>query len=247
MVQLNSTSRYFLKNKALGGSFALASAPSNDSLVIVSLGVDNSKQWYFSETGISDYFYLHTVEKGDWVVLDVFNDNGILLEFHFFPRHGASGQYWTMQDQSDGTVKLSNNFTGNSLFLDIDLVKLTPRLALGDRAGMRWTVSEVTATASDSSTMPITTTTTPSIHTSGGTRTLTPTSHDSRVTGPPSLPGAQKHAISGGAIAGIVIGVLAPIVALAFIAYYLRKRKYRKDSFPPMRGVVERPVLHTQD
>jgi hypothetical protein len=138
MVDIQAETDYILTNSLIGSTKGLASTSANDSVVVAPLDSDSSQSWYFVETSTSGYYRLHTQEKGDFAALDVYNYNGKnSLDLHMFSVHEATGQYWYLNKQDDGSVKIHNNFTGPDIYLDVARDTLQPTLAAKDGPGQR--------------------------------------------------------------------------------------------------------------
>jgi hypothetical protein len=142
MVEIQAGAKYILTNSLIGSTKGLASTSTNDSVVVVPLDSNDSQSWYFLETNTPSYYRLYTQQKGDFAALDVYNYNGKnTIDLHMFAVHEATGQYWYLNNQDDGSVKISNQFTGPDMYLDIVRNTLQPTLAAKDGPGQRCTYS----------------------------------------------------------------------------------------------------------
>jgi hypothetical protein len=140
MADVQKGAKYILTNSLIGSTKGLASISANDSVVVVSLDSNGSQSWYFLETTTSGYYRLHTQQKGDFAALDVYNYNGKnSLELHMFAVQENTGQFWRLNQQNDGSVKINNQFTGPDIYLDIVPDTLQPTLAAKDGPGQRCT------------------------------------------------------------------------------------------------------------
>ena len=143
-----------------------------------------------------------------------------------------SGQYWQINEQSDGSVKISNNFTGPDIFLGVEEGSLKPVLRAGDGEGSRWTLSSPgstpTAAGVSSLAAPSATTMSTAVSTSGSgsgsAASSTPTSQVS------STSSSNDKKLSSGAIAGIAVGGVVGLALLAAGAFFLFRRKNDVDS-----------------
>lgn len=250
MSGIDLTARYTLTNELLGSSRTLASTKLNDSLIVVSSSFDSSQSWYFTATSESDYYYLHTVQKGDFNVLDVdhyYGRNSIDMHFYYIQPE-RTGQYWRLSQQDDGSVKISNNFTGPDMFLDIDKASLRPMLKAQDSPGQRWTLSNQESTPMATSitkmalpTTAISMTTSISAFTTELSSTCTA---DCSVTKTPSPPLSR---LSTGSIAGIAVGCAAMLgLLIGALMYWRHSRKNRGFEAVAMQSgpMWSRPVLH---
>ena len=227
MVDINLSANYILKNELLGSSKALASTSLNDSIVVQPVDFNDSQLWYFTETLLQGYYRLHTVGKGQYSALDVYNYIGRqAIDLHFYATQDLTGQYWHLNQQSDGSVKIHNNFTGPDMYLDLKDGTLQPTLAARDSQGQRWTLSSIRSTPTFTNTATISssfgTTATPSTKSpsaSAPAGTCTSNCLNSRV---PS--GSKK--LSGAAVGGIVSAVVvAFLLAGAFILWCRKSGK----------------------
>lgn len=138
MAELQVNARYVLTNPLIGPTNALASTSANDTVVVGPTNSDGSQSWYFLETSTSGYYRLHTEQKGDYVALDVFNYNGKnTIDLHMYSVQENTGQHWHLDKQDDGSVKISNLFTGSDIYLDVIQDTLQPTLAAKDGPGQR--------------------------------------------------------------------------------------------------------------
>ena len=252
MADIDFAARYTLTNPTLGSSRFLASTSFNDSLLVVSSSSDFSQTWYFTSTSVLDYYRLHTVAKGDQNALDVDNYYGRnSIDMHFYYVQERSGQYWQLSEQSDGSVKISNNFTGPDMFLDIDQTSLKPTLRAGDSSGTRWTLSSPgstpTATGATRLASPsITTMSTTASRSVSSTKSSSTSVSESSAANTSSV---ESNEMSTGTVAGIAVGSVAAVgLLIGALVYWCCFRKNRKPGFEavatgpgPMRS---RPILN---
>ncbi|OAL46070.1 hypothetical protein IQ07DRAFT_590840 [Pyrenochaeta sp. DS3sAY3a] len=245
MAEIDTLAKYVLTNSVLGSN-ALASTSMNDSVVVVPTTSDSAQLWYFVQTDDAEYYRLHTEQKGEFSALDVFNYNGKnVIDLHFYAVQAMTGQHWRPNLQDDGTVKISNQFTGPDMYLDIEEETLKPTLAARDSPGMHWTLSKVGSTPTASPTASasasgfttlasVTATFTPT-----GTSTILPTASASD-----SSKGGLSAGVKGGIAAGAIIGV-AILAVGAFFLWRSRNNEKRRQQMSLRPGLTgSNPVLN---
>lgn len=194
----------------------------------------SSSVWFLELTSYDDYFRLHTLTNGYETSLDVVSDNGIpSARVHFAQSGDYTSQLWRLDEWGDGTFKLSNNFTGPDVHLDLDLDNGIPYLEPGVGTAKRWILADLdgpaTSTITVLSAMSFTTGV-PSViaaHTNTISTTIpttapsaTPSSSNLAITPP------HEHSISLGAIVGVAIGSLAALtLCICAIIYVLRRKQ----------------------
>jgi len=243
MADIKSGAKYVLTNSLIGATNALSSTSANDSVVVVPSNSDGSQNWYFLESPAAGYYRLHTEQKGDFAALDVYSYNGRnTIDLHMYSVQANTGQYWRLNKQDDGSVKINNQYTGSDIYLDVVKDTLQPTLAARDGPGQRWMLSQVgsspTATLSlqSTATMSLTgVTTTPTATTlSSNTATANSTSSSS---------GLSKAAIGGIASGGAVVA-LGLLVGIFLLLRRKRKEQRKKGDVlvnPP--AITSRPLL----
>jgi len=230
MANIELSAKYALTNSLTGASKVLASALNNDSVIIESAGAGDNLQWYFTETNITGRFRLHTVQKGDSNALDVFSYNGLnTIGLHFYNVGDYTGQYWRLDEWGDGTIKMSNNFTGPDILLDVASDTLEPTLAGGDSPGQHWTLSQL---GSASATLAPSTAAVTMLSTSVASPCAS-TAVSCRATAS-ALPHKR---LSTGVIAGAVVG---PVFVLAIVVAIVLLFKNRRSPHHHGRSVVAR-------
>lgn len=172
---------YFLSNALTGPTFALASTQDNSNVFIENadpLHNTDRQQWYLTCTDLPNYYRLHTVATGDNIALDVINDNGVdSVNVQLATVGEFTGQYWQWNIWADGTVYLSNNFTGIDKHLDTHSDTLALFLGDGDGTGQHWTFDSLHALGSGPSSCPVVSPTdTPTSTPSDSSPSDTPTS-----------------------------------------------------------------------
>jgi hypothetical protein len=129
---------YTLTNSYTSASYQLASSSKN--LVLEPTSPFVNHQWYLTPTDKSKYYRLHTAASGTSYALDVKNTDGEKSTQLCFAKTGDySGQFWRLDAWGDGTWRLSNDFTGKKMHLDVYADTYEPHLAKGDCTGQHWT------------------------------------------------------------------------------------------------------------
>lgn len=247
MANIELSAKYALTNSLTGASKVLASALNNDSVIIESAGTGGNLKWYFTETNITGRFRLHTMQKGDPNALDIFSYNGLnTIGLHFYNVGDYTGQYWRLDDWGDGTIKLSNNFTGPDMLLDVANDTLKPTLAGGDSPGQHWTLSRFgSASATLASTAAATLAPNTTAVTISTATSQLPTSVASPCTSTAVFCTATASALpnkglSKGGIAGAVVGSVCLAVVAIVIAIFMKRRSSYQHRPGPM---TSNPVL----
>jgi hypothetical protein len=228
-----------MKTDHFGAPSALASTPDNDTLLIEPVDSSRSQLWYFGDTGVDDYYRLHTEDKGDDYALSTYNYEGSqTIDLRFKAREDADGQYWRLDQQSDGSVKLSNNQAGPDTYLDVEDGSLKPMLAARDSPNQEWTISSLGSPTSTQS--PIAS----SSHTASSSTfktTTTPATSSSCIskcsaTSTPSDTPSDSKTLGTGKIIGIAVGaagILALVIGLILLWRWW-KRKQAVEPPPPI-------------
>jgi hypothetical protein len=113
-------SYYYRMMNTYSGPLLALDVDSNGSTYAVkmaSISDDAGQYWRCIHLGNNDY-NLRTRFLKDQYSLDIVND-GTNTKPHMAKSGGYTGQRWHFTRQDDGTFKLSNDFTGNSKFLDV--------------------------------------------------------------------------------------------------------------------------------
>ncbi|KAI4959506.1 hypothetical protein J4E86_003228 [Alternaria arbusti] len=230
---INLSARYVIKTDQLGLESALASTPDNDTLVLESVSSDAnpSQLWYFEETELDDYYRLHTEDKGNGNSLSTYNYEGSqTTDLRFRASEIIDAQYWRLDVQSDGNVKVSNNRAGSSSYLDIEDGSLKPFLAQGDSGKGEWTLSTFGAAAAT----PTSTVSTSSDVTTTPDATPSCTSECTAATDVTTADDAKSSGLSKEATIGIAAGLSAAgLLAIIGIAVWLWRRRRRVPSRAP--------------
>jgi hypothetical protein len=222
---INPSTRYIIKTDQFGSESSLASTPDNDTLVLESVSSDTTRSqlWYFEETDLDDYYRLHTEDKGDGYSLSTYNYEGSqTTDLRFRDTEDIDAQYWRLDVQSDGNVKVSNNRAGPGSYLDVEDGSLKPFLAQGDSGSQEWTLSSFGAPSATP--MP-----TASIS-SDATATSSSCNSECTVTGVTSSGSPGSRNLTKGIIAGISLGAAVGGLLIIAGAIWLWRRQYRRPA-----------------
>lgn len=215
MATIDASKTYMFTNAYTQSPKALAAITGSSSVVMQGTAADvpKNQQWFLSATSLPPFYRLHTVAGGADLALDILNDSGTgSTGLRMTGTGTATGQYWRFDSWDGGSdFRLSNNYTGLDMHLDVYSDTLEPHLAPGDLSGQHWTLTEVRAASS--------TTTAAVTHTSSST-SPTGTATEAPLPGSPHL--------SAGAIAGIAGGGAAILVFIGLIVFILRRRMRRR-------------------
>jgi len=231
MSRIDTSRNYILTNDLTNNDYVLG-VRSNGTAPIMqpSSDIGDTHRWFLTATKLVPYYRLHIVSKGRGFSLDVINSTGVKsTELHLGETNDIyPGQFWRFDEwetKGDGGLRVSNNFTGHDLLLDVSSDKLLPMLGTGDFDSQRWRLNDV-ADFSPSSRPPPTA--------PDGTGTSQPPTGSHTVAAEEAgrenaqeMPGAQ--------IAGIVIGALA-VLAMFIVGIGLVLRYRTKTGRP---GVAE--------
>jgi hypothetical protein len=246
MADIKAGAKYVLTNSLIGTTNALASTSANDSVVVVPSTSDGSQNWYFLESPAAGYFRLHTEQKGDYAALDVFSYNGRnTIDLHMYSVQANTGQYWRINPQDDGSVKINNQYTGSDIYLYVVKDTLQPTLAARDGPGQRWTLSQVGS--SPTATPSISSTATASITGMTNTPTATATlgSETATASSVSSSSGLSRAAIGGIAAGGAVVAI--GLLVGAFILWRKRRNRSEKDVLINPPAIRSRPLLRVPE
>lgn len=131
---------YQLTNSFLGSNQALNVKPDGSGQLEMSTKDGDSKQlWKMVDLGGGKYA-LRTEYLGDCFSLDVMNNRRKDTPW-IAPTGNYPGQSWSLTPRSDGTYRLTNDFTGPGRFLDTTGDTHKPILAPGDASGQHWTLT----------------------------------------------------------------------------------------------------------
>ncbi|KAF2267872.1 hypothetical protein CC78DRAFT_31345 [Lojkania enalia] len=254
MVNLNLTARYVLTNAVLDSSQVLSSTSANDSLIIQTANSDGtvlySHSWYFTEGNTTDTFRLHTVEKGDYYALDISNfRTSESLVPHFFSTGDGpeyNGQFWSLKDQDDGSVKLSNGWTGGEMYLEVFKDDLSMKLTGGDTTGQNWILSQLgspATTTRPTGTINAATVTPPASTPFSGASTTCVSTASSCIaeTSSPTaslIASSASNKLKTGVIVGIAVGAAAAVVFAFLAAYYFIRRRRNRRPGPGSMGNI---------
>ena len=159
---IDTSKSYILTNAYTGPTKVLAISTTDSSLLIMDTAARDAptnQQWFLTATNVPTFYRLHTVSGGSDLALDVINDAGTgSTRLHMTSRGNYSGQYWRLDCWSGGSdFRLSNNFTGLDMHLDVYSDTLEPHLASGDYSGQHWRLNAVVPANSSASTSASTT------------------------------------------------------------------------------------------
>ncbi|KAF2792514.1 hypothetical protein K505DRAFT_326099 [Melanomma pulvis-pyrius CBS 109.77] len=250
MPQISTNNKYTITSPLLGPSNNLASTLDTDTVIVESSNLKASQQWYFTTTPVDGYYRFHTSQKGDDYALDIRGYDGedpFSIHFHDVDTQGKMvGQYWMIADWGDGSARISNNFTGMEVLLDVEEADggFTALLSNADqnKTGQKWSFAVVGVDASTSVTgTSSTATATPTSLVSSGTRSATSaTSKPTTVTSTPSptstpASGGGDGGLSKGAIGGIAAaGIIGAVLLVAAGAYWWRRKRARAGYNLPL-------------
>jgi hypothetical protein len=223
---IDLSARYSIKTGHSREQNALASTPDNDTLVIESSDASRSQLWYFESTHIDSYYRLHTEDKGNDYSLDIYNYEGSqTIDLRFRETEDLQGQYWRLDQQNDGSVKISNNHNGPETYLDIQDDTLKPMLAARDSPNQKWSLSSIGSPAST--------------HTS----TTTPTVNSASVPSDRSSASSSLK-LGPGPIAGIAVGGAVLILAVAGVIFWRHKKARDAKILPPPISTIREGYVH---
>ncbi|KAI8631515.1 hypothetical protein F5Y19DRAFT_424049 [Xylariaceae sp. FL1651] len=224
MATFDTSTVYTLTNAYTARFKVLAVAPSGPAVQMDATGSgfapSASAEWFLTMAEASPFYRLHTISLGEGQSLDVLNDNGTSsINLQMAATGASTGQYWRFDAWSasdGGGYRLSNNFTGLDMHVDVYSDTLQPHLAIDDTSsGQRWTFNPA---PTDFSVVP------------PGVASATSSSTSASATNPsPSSDGGGGSGLSAGAIAGIAVGGLAALaLAIGVIAYIVIENKKGK-------------------
>lgn len=131
-----------------GLDIALSFNPITHAPIMLRTGMSVTQYWYFAPLRFSKSMYptyaIRPLVKGDEFSLDVLNNNGIDSHELCVAHTGQySGQFWSLWEWADGTVRLSNLFTGLGRPLGVDADGQKPYLGGDDGSGQHWNLHAV--------------------------------------------------------------------------------------------------------
>ena len=150
------------------------------------------------------------------------------MGLRFLAIQDRTGQYWHLDKQDDGSVKLSSEFQPD-LYLDVVKDDLQPTLRATDSPGQHWILSRVGSSPTSSATPSASVTSSPSSSTSTASATST-TSGSSSIQ---DLSSSNKG-LSTGAKRGIAAGVVVGVIAVAIGTFLLYRRLNRARVTKPL-------------
>ncbi|KAK1751152.1 hypothetical protein QBC47DRAFT_392329 [Echria macrotheca] len=195
---------------------------SNSSSSSSDKKIPPNAEWFLTPTTVPPFYHLHTSLTGPSQALDVLNDNGTSSVRLILSSTSTStrGQYWrfdiwpdAVAAADDGYIyRITNNYTGEDMHLDVYSDTLAPHLAPGGATGQYWAVSRISSSSSS---------------------TATATSTSTSMSEPMGIP-PKTGEMSTAAIAGIAIGSVAGLALLVGVVAYLflsraRRRRRARD------------------
>lgn len=218
MAEADLNKVYVLTNSVIGSSNALASTLDTDELIIEpKTNFKSSQQWFLTPTSFENYYRLHTSQKNSSYALDIRGYDGTDRQsLHFHDVIDAYfGQYWRIDPWGDGTAKLSNNYTGDNVLLDVNEQgddSFEPLLSNMDekRKGQHWKFEVV---GSGEPGQPITPTGSPTGVSPPSSTSTRDTKFENDQEGGEGL---ATPAIAGIAVGGAVVLILAVVLLLSW-------------------------------
>jgi len=207
----------------------LASTFKNDSLVFVPFGSGSGSDqlWSFGTTKRQNRYRLQTVAKSEFNAVDISSYSGQnSITAHFVAVEENTGQFWALDKWDDGSVRITNDFTGPDIRLGVDSNGM-PGILGGDSKGSHWTLSRFGGTVQ-----------TVSVSGTVSTIIVAPTTLSTSVTSAPTaeptneptkIPDHTKK-LSTGAIVGISVGGVVALVAIILIIILWRKKSTGSTS-----------------
>jgi hypothetical protein len=139
---------YRLTNDYLGTSKSLDVVNDNGThssgkLQMAASGNYTGQFWRFvhSPNADSTTVYIYTQFLGPNKRLDVYGDDK--TKPHLADAGNYSGQIWTVTPWGDGSYRLTNNFSGSGLHLDVYSDTNVPFLGDGNHSGQHWRFTQV--------------------------------------------------------------------------------------------------------
>jgi M6 family metalloprotease-like protein len=133
---------YRLTNGLLGPGQALDVRPDGSGQLSMTPAGDQHGQRWRLVPRMGGKYALQTAQLGDCFSLDVIND-GTNRTPWLAATGGFSGQQWTATPSGDGSLRLTNDFTGTGVALGVDTDSNEPCLQDGDSSGQRWTLTKL--------------------------------------------------------------------------------------------------------
>jgi len=240
MSTIDTSIAYALTNGYSGSSRFLGVVGTGTPSLQMTTTSDHTTEWTLADTGLAPFYRLHSVSTGTDQSLDVLNDAGTAsINLIMSPTGSYSGQYWRFDpwpsEDVGGGYRLTNNFTGLSMHLDVYSDTMVLHLAEGDTTGQHWSLKPVANHDTTANTTPTPSSSSPASAatsaTAGGAAASTSSSVSPQVTS-----GAQSSspALSAGAIAGIAVSGLAAVAliicVIAFLVFGLGRKKRQQQG-----------------
>ena len=145
-VLISQSAYYKLTNKFTGPSAGLkVMESSNDDLLLHVDPTDTHKSpiqyWQFIPIHGTNKFHICTEYRSAFYSIDIFREDK--SKPHLMPFDHVSGQEWTLLLWPDGTVRMSNDFSGRSMYFGVDIETKVAFLERANHAGQHWTLTPV--------------------------------------------------------------------------------------------------------
>ncbi|KAI1325179.1 hypothetical protein F5Y16DRAFT_276097 [Xylariaceae sp. FL0255] len=257
---------YTLTNGYTGSSdvFAVDSSGTDLQMTATGSGFSPSQyaEWFLTPVDVSPFYRLQTIALGEDYSLDVLNDNGTSsINLQIASTGQYTGQFWRFDAWSGtdgGGYRISNNFTGLNMYIDVYSGTLQPHLDTGDYSGQHWTLNAAHAgytdvppgqTFSTTSSQPIATPTASRSTLSSSVEPTSPPSSDSSSGNGTSTSGTGYSSTPVGAIVGGVVGGVAVLVLVAVLIAYLvmKSRRKRQNAHVSTTGVSDAQYYGTNE
>lgn len=137
---------YRLTNTFTGTSLSLdvvndGGQASSGTLQMAPSGNFSGQYWQLESSHSSSKYTLHTQFLGPNKRLDVYGNDK--TKPHLADAGNYSGQIWTITAWGDGTFRLTNEYSGSGLHLDVYSDTKVPFLGDGDHSGQHWTFTPI--------------------------------------------------------------------------------------------------------
>ncbi|KAK3323042.1 carbohydrate-binding module family 13 protein [Apodospora peruviana] len=148
MQTMDISKTYILTNNLTGSDYAFGIVFNDTAPVMDSTArLISNDHWFLTQTKLASYYRMHILPKGRPFAFDVISSNGRNSGMLYMGTTNDQypGQYWRFDKWANGGgYRLSNNFAGSDMHLDIRSDTLEPYLAAGDYLGQHWTPTPTT-------------------------------------------------------------------------------------------------------